>query len=75
MLTSHMYCDMFLLIHTRKLLPSVMKGRGVGPLGHAGGAAGVDVEDGIVVAGELLCERLGGHGGEDRGEASDLGRA
>ena len=76
MLTSHMYCDMFLLIHTRKLLPSVMKGRGVVThLGHAGGAAGVDVEDGIVVAGELLCERLGGHGGEDGGEAGHLGRA
>ena len=44
-----------------------------GCLGHAGGAAGVDVEDGIVVAGELLCERLGGHGGEDGGEAGDLG--
>ena len=54
----------------------MMKGRGlVGHLGHAGGAAGVDVEDGIVVAGELLCERLGGHGGEDGGEAGHLGRA
>ena len=51
-----------------------MKGRGLAVhLGHAGGAAGVDVEDGIVVAGELLSERLGGHGGEDGGEAGDLG--
>ena len=46
-----------------------------GCLGEPGGAAGVDVEDGIVVAGELLCERLGGHGGEDGGEAGHLGRA
>ena len=51
-----------------------MTGRGLAVhLGHAGGAAGVDVEDGIVVACELICERLGRHGGEDGGEAGDLG--